>query len=159
MNFSKRIFTSGRALRLGVAAAAASAVLVSCNAPVDGDSGGATGVVGIRVVLDRPGNVLGKAAGDTTFSLDSLKIRLTSSSLDTLNYAYAISGDVGSGSVPVTIKYFTLKALKTWKAKIVSIDTTLGSPNSTDTIHVDSVTFTVLPADTNLISPRSARPT
>jgi photosystem II stability/assembly factor-like uncharacterized protein len=150
MTLFKRILSAGSALML---AASATALLASCVATTGDASGDATGVVGIRVNLDRPGTALGKAAGDTTFSLDSLKIRLTSSGGDTLNYVYAISGDVGSSSVPVTIKYFTLKALKTWKAKIVSIDTTVGSPNTTDTIHVDSVTFNVLPSDTTLINP------
>jgi photosystem II stability/assembly factor-like uncharacterized protein len=152
MTFINWISSTSRLLLL---ASAAAALFASCNATV-GDSSDPMGVVGLQVNLDRPGVALGKAAGDTTFSLDSLKIRLTSSAGDTLNYAYGISGDAAVASVPVTIKYFTLKALLTWKARIISIDTTVGSPNTTDTIHIDSVTFNVRAGDTTRVSPSLA---
>jgi hypothetical protein len=136
----------------GILAAVAAALICSCNATVNGASEGNTGVVGVRVNLERAGSALGKAAGDTTVNLDSLKIILTSPGQVTQEFAYAISGNAAAGNVSVTVKYFTVAALKVWKARIISLDTTL-NPTRTDTVHMDSVTFTVLPADTTIISP------
>jgi photosystem II stability/assembly factor-like uncharacterized protein len=126
----------------------------ACNSLTDGRGDPGMGTVGIRVSLDRTGSgILGKSAtGDTTFNLDSLKIVLTSPGQSTQSLTYAVSGDAAAGNVSVTTKYFTVAALKTWQAKIISIDTT-ADPVRRDTVHIDSVSFSVLPGDTTLISP------
>jgi photosystem II stability/assembly factor-like uncharacterized protein len=148
----KEKLQAGRSL---FAAVSLVALFCACNALVgDRNENGQTGTLGIRITLDQAGNsVLGKTAtGDTTFNLDSLKIILTSPGQTTQNLSYAITGNVAAGNVSITTKYVTVAALKTWQAKIISIDTTT-SPVRYDTVHIDSVSFTVLPGDTTTISP------
>jgi photosystem II stability/assembly factor-like uncharacterized protein len=96
------------------------------------------------------------ASADTLFRLDSLILILSAPGADTLRNAYAISGRADSAAIAFAPKAFALAPLRTWKAKILSIDTTL-KPARRDTVHLDSVAFQVLPGDTVSVS-KTANP-
>ncbi|MDB5104384.1 MAG: Cadherin-like beta sandwich protein [Fibrobacteres bacterium] len=118
---------------------------------------GKPGYLSLEVNLKSNANALFKSASaDTLFRLDSLIVILSSAGSATQTYSYAISGRSDSGNVTVTPKVFSLASLRTWKAVILSIDTTL-NPARTDTVHRDSVTFTVNPGDTAFVS-KTANP-
>lgn len=128
-------------------------LILSCDYETGsgGERAGPPGVVGLQINLGRAGALDKTATGDTNFNLDSLKVILTATGQTTQTYAYAISGNAAANNVVVTTKYYTVASLITWKAKILSIDTT-SNPNHTDTVHIDSVTFHVNPADTTFVS-------
>ncbi len=135
-----------------------SALLVSCildSGNDDGISSAAAppGTVRLQVRLNNPGSALLKrASADTTFSLDSLKIILTAPGAATRTYSYPISGQPDTGSIAVSSLVFdTLPSLRTWKAKILTIDTSL-NPSRMDTVNLDSVSFLVSPAETTSVT-------
>jgi photosystem II stability/assembly factor-like uncharacterized protein len=95
--------------------------------------------------------LLKSASADTIFRLDSVLVTLSSAGQTTTTYRYAVSGRSDSGNISVSPRIYALAALRTWKAVIVSIDTTL-NPTRRDTVHRDSVTFSVNPGDTAFVS-------
>jgi photosystem II stability/assembly factor-like uncharacterized protein len=110
------------------------------------------GYVSLELNLRPNTNALFKtASADTVFRLDSLIVILSASGQTTTTYAYAISGRSDSANITVAAKIFPLAALRTWKAKILTLDTTL-NPSRKDTIHLDSISFTVNPGDTAVVS-------
>ena len=110
------------------------------------------GFLSLGINLNSGGRTLLKvASSDTTFKLDSLKIILSAPGVTTTTYSYAISGRPDTGSITVSPKIFALASMRTWKARILTIDTTL-NPIRTDTVHLDSVSFTINPGDTTKIS-------
>lgn len=125
-------------------------LLLSCDYETGsgGEIAGPPGVVGLSIRLNAANAVLFKTASgdDTIFNLDSLKVVLTATGSATQTYAYAISGDATNGSIAVPVKYYSVAPLITWKARIFSIDTT-SDPSHPDTVHLDSVNFSVKPAD------------
>ena len=98
-------------------------------------------------------NALLKAAtnSDTVFRLDSLVIELSAAGAATQVNKYAISGRADTGNITIPAKTFELASLRTWKALIYTIDTS-GSPVRVDTVHRDSVTFSVKPGDTLVVA-------
>lgn len=93
--------------------------------------------------------LLKRASTDTLFSLDSLIITLSTSGEPTVTYAYPISGRSDTGNISVTSKIYPLAPLRTWKARILTIDT---SAARRDTVHLDSVTFTINGGDTTVVA-------
>jgi photosystem II stability/assembly factor-like uncharacterized protein len=88
-----------------------------------------------------------KSSADTIFTLDSLIVILTANGADTQTYSYPINGRPDTGAIAFETPTYTLKALRNWKAKILTIDTTM-NPDRRDTVNLDSVIFAVGPGDT-----------
>lgn len=106
----------------------------------------------IQLQFDCRPSVLGKsAAADTVFTLDSLIVELTSPDLAPIEYRYPVSGRADTGDIVVPVLVYELPSARNWKARIYSIDTTT-TPLRRDTVHIDSVIFAVLPADTVVVS-------
>lgn len=97
------------------------------------------------------GNTGESASADTLFALDSVVVILTADGADTARFAYAMIGRPDTGNISVSAKVYALAALRTWKATILSIDTSV-TPVRRDTVHRDSVTFAVNPGDTTVVS-------
>jgi photosystem II stability/assembly factor-like uncharacterized protein len=95
--------------------------------------------------------LLKSASADTLFKLDSLVIELSSPGAATASFAYAIGGRPDTGNITVTSKIYSLAPLRTWKARILTIDTAL-NPARKDTVHLDSVSFSLNPGDTTVVS-------
>jgi photosystem II stability/assembly factor-like uncharacterized protein len=95
--------------------------------------------------------LLKTASADTIFSVDSLIVVLSATGATTVTCNYGISGRSDTGNIAVAAKIYALAPLRTWKAKILTIDTSL-NPSRRDTVHRDSVTFTVNPGDTAFVS-------
>ncbi len=132
--------------------------LTSCLLDSRGDQrarpgAGETGNVVLNLGLERSRDiVLSKSAADTTFELDSLIIVLTAPGADTLVHRYPFAGRPDTGNIVLADPLeFELDALRNWKARIYSIDIR-ESPFRRDTVHLDSVTFGVLPTDTTFVS-------
>ncbi len=112
------------------------------------------GYLNLELRLKPNNNALIKAASaDTTFNLDSVIVVLSSSdtNIAATRYSYPVSGRSDTGNIAVSAKIFTLASLRTWKANIYTIDTTL-NPVRKDTVHRDSVSFTIKPGDTAFVS-------
>lgn len=110
------------------------------------------GYLNLELTLRSNSSALFKSASaDTVFRLDSVIIILSATGAATLTNTYAVSGRSDSGNIVVSQKVFALAPLRTWKAKILSIDTTL-NPARRDTVHIDSVSFTINPGDTANVS-------
>jgi photosystem II stability/assembly factor-like uncharacterized protein len=123
---------------------------------LDGSDGsrksGEAGYVRLSMNLDRTATALGKKAWtDSTFELDSLKLVLTAPGAVTQTYTYAIQGRPDTGAIIVGPGVFALDPLRTWKAKIITLDTNV-NPARTDTVHMDSVSFNVLTGDTAVVN-------
>lgn len=127
-------------------------LLTSCLfETADPDTAG-PGYLNLQIQLKANANALLKSsAGDTVFDLDSVVIELITSGAATSVNTYPITGRADLGSIAVSQKTFTLASLRTWKAVIYSIDTTLNPP-AKDTVHKDSVTFTINPGDTATVA-------
>jgi photosystem II stability/assembly factor-like uncharacterized protein len=91
------------------------------------------------------------ASADTLFSLDSVVVILSAPGADTARYAYAAGGRPDTGVIHVSSRVYALASLRTWKAIILTIDISLNPPGR-DTVHMDSVSFTLKPADTAFVS-------
>ncbi len=91
------------------------------------------------------------ASADTIFRLDSVIVVLSANGVASIVNTYAVSGRADSGNISLTTKVYALAPLRTWKAKILSIDTTL-NPTRRDTVHIDSVSFNINPGDTAFVS-------
>ncbi len=105
------------------------------------------GIVRLSLVLMPSSNALLKiASADTIFRLDTLVIELSAVGVSTIVNKYPISGRADSSSIAVSEKTYSLAPLRTWTAKIYSIDTTL-NPARADTVHRDSVTFNLKAGD------------
>ena len=104
-------------------------------------------------LLLKPGNtaLFKSAAADTLFSLDSIMVILSAPGADTARYAYPAGGRPDTGNIDVPSRNYALAALRTWKAVILTIDTSLNPPRR-DTVHRDSVSFAVNPGDTTYVS-------
>ncbi|HKP95006.1 MAG TPA: YCF48-related protein [Fibrobacteria bacterium] len=110
------------------------------------------GYLNLDLVL-RPnsGTLFKTASADTLFRLDSVIIVLSATGAATITNRYAISGRADSGNIVVSPKIFALAPLRIWKAKILSVDTTL-NPSRKDTVHIDSVSFGINPGDTAYVT-------
>jgi photosystem II stability/assembly factor-like uncharacterized protein len=95
--------------------------------------------------------LLKSASADTIFSVDSLIVILSAPGAATATYNYAISGRSDTGNIAIAARIYPLASLRTWKAEILTIDTSL-NPARRDTVHRDSAAFTVNPGDTAFIS-------
>lgn len=127
-------------------------LLTSCLFETKDPDKAEPGFVSLQLQLKANANALLKSAvGDTVFRLDTLVIVLSANGAATTTNKYPISGRADSAAISVSTKVFTLASLRTWKAVIYSIDTTL-SPVAEDTVHRDSVTFTVNPGDTAFVN-------
>jgi hypothetical protein len=104
-------------------------------------------------LLLKPNNtaLFKSASADTLFSLDSVIVILSAPGADTARYAYAAGGRPDTGNINVSAKVYALASLRTWKAAILSIDTSM-NPARRDTVHRDSVSFAVKPSDTTFVS-------
>lgn len=111
------------------------------------------GFVSLELHLKPSSNALLKIAtnSDTVFRLDSLVIELSASGAATQVNKYAISGRADTGNITIPAKTFALASLRTWKALIYTIDTS-ASPVRVDTVHRDSVAFSVKPGDTLVVA-------
>ncbi|MDQ3003522.1 MAG: hypothetical protein M3Y08_19975, partial [Fibrobacterota bacterium] len=110
------------------------------------------GFLNLELSLKPNANALLKSASDDTiFNLDSVLITLSSSGSPDQVYAYPLSGRSDTGNITVSAKIYALPALRTWKAKILTIDTTL-NPSRMDTVHRDSITFKINPGDTAFVT-------
>lgn len=112
---------------------------------------GDPGYVKLRLRLEQSRPALFKTAEDTTFSLDSLLIVLTAPGFTPQRYSYPVSGRADTGMIRVPSKIFALPSLRNWKAYFYSIDLR-ENPAGRDTVHIDSISFAVLPADTAVVS-------
>jgi photosystem II stability/assembly factor-like uncharacterized protein len=125
-----------------------------CSCMLMDDSGAKknkTGYVRLQLALGQSQSALMKSASaDTTFSLDSLLVVLTAPGQAAQVHRYALSGRADLEDIPVPALTFELAGLREWTAKFISIDTTL-SPARRDTVHLDSVKFDVLMADTTVV--------
>jgi photosystem II stability/assembly factor-like uncharacterized protein len=107
-----------------------------------------TGVVRFELDLEQTQDALRKAASaDTAFSLDSLIIILTAPGAVTQTHRIAVTGRADLGNVVVPPQTYTLQGLRPWKARFISIDTSI-SPLRRDTVHLDSLSFSVVLNDT-----------
>jgi photosystem II stability/assembly factor-like uncharacterized protein len=114
----------------------------------EGNANSATGYVRFDLRLSRTDKPLGKTAtADTTFDLDSVLVVLSASGAASQSFSYPISGRADLAALPVSLPAYPVAALRTWKAMIYSIDTTL-NPVRRDTVHIDSVFFGVPAGDT-----------
>lgn len=104
-------------------------------------------------LLFKPGNtaLFKSSAADTLFSLDSVLVILSAPEADTAWYAYPAGGRPDTGNIDISSKSYSLAALRTWKAVILTIDTSLNPPRR-DTVHRDSVSFAVIPGDTTYVA-------
>jgi photosystem II stability/assembly factor-like uncharacterized protein len=110
------------------------------------------GFLNLELRLRPNANALLKSSSDdTVFNLDSVVIRLSADGAAAQRYSYPISGRSDTGNITVSAKVLSLPALRTWKAVILTIDTTL-YPVRRDTVHRDSVSFTINPGDTAFVS-------
>jgi photosystem II stability/assembly factor-like uncharacterized protein len=92
-----------------------------------------------------------RASSDTAFSLDSVILVISAPGVSDQVYRFPVSGRADTGNIEVSSPVYSLAPLRTWKAKIVSIDTT-ASPARRDTVHLDSVSFKVYVMDTAQVS-------
>ena len=147
-----QISVSGGKWRMRAATCLACLGLASClfeTKYVDPDR---PGYLSLDLMLKANSNALFKrSSADTLFRMDSVIVILTAPGASTISNTYPISGRADSGSISLATKTYTLAPLRTWKAKILSIDTTL-NPTRRDTVHIDSVSFTVNPGDTAFVS-------
>lgn len=131
-----------------VAMLAAGCMLVESKRDLPGDSA-PRGYVRLSLAFAQSQTVLAKAAaGDTTFQLDSLIIVFTASGASDVRMAQAISGRPDTGVISVQIPPVELPGLRNWTARVYTIDDRVVYR---DTVHLDSVTFAVLPADTAVV--------
>jgi photosystem II stability/assembly factor-like uncharacterized protein len=130
------------------ASVSVAAVLAACL--LDSDRGalpsGETGRVVFDLSFAQNKKAIGKVAAgaDTAFSLDTLVIILTAPGEATIEDRIPVTGRPDTGVVTIAPRDYDLAALRNWKARFYTIDTTT-SPVRRDTIHIDSVTFAVLP--------------
>lgn len=129
-----------------------SVLLASCLFETRDPESAGPGYVSLQLELKANASALLKlAAGDTVFRLDTLVIVLSANGADTSINKYPISGRADSAAITVSQKIIALASLRDWKAVIYTIDTTL-SPVAKDTVHRDSVTFSIKPGDTAVVS-------
>ena len=110
------------------------------------------GVMSLNITL-KNNQVLMKTAGggDTLFRLDTVVVTISTMGLpDTIDKIVTTSRADSSSSV-IPLRNYELKSLRTYKLKIVTIDTTL-NPTRHDTIHIDSMSFYISPGTTTVIS-------
>jgi len=136
-------------LAMGLLLAACNMMDVFEMAGHRGGTGSETGLVRLDLTLSRTPATLGKAAvGDTTFSLDSVIIQLSAAETPSQTHRLAISGRADLGNITVPTLEFELASPRAWKAKIFSIDI---NGVRRDTVHLDSITFAVRPAQTTWV--------
>lgn len=128
-------------------------LLTSCLFETKETQSDVPGFLSLELQLKPNASALLKTASeDTIFRLDSVIITLSATGATTTRNAYPISGRSDTGNITVSAKVFpNLASLRTWKADIITIDTTL-NPTRSDTVHRDSVTFTVNPGDTAFVT-------
>ncbi len=127
-------------------------LLTSCLFETKFENPNQPGYLSLELNLKPSVNALFKvASADTLFSLDSLKVILTSPNTATISYTYPISGRADTGDITVSTKIYALASLRTWQAKLIVLDTTM-NPSKTDTVYLDSVSFDVKPSDTTLVN-------
>lgn len=159
MSVSEKARNPDRARRRGAwtpfaAAGMLAAFLASaCLFEVKDPDTGPIGYASLELRLKPSANALLKAAtnSDTLFRLDTLVIELSATGAASQTNKYALSGRADTGNISVPVKTFALPSLRTWKARIYTIDTS-ASPVRVDTVHRDSVTFAVKPGDTTVVS-------
>ena len=146
-SFKRPGLTAGWAAALCIAAGC---VLVD-SVDRETAAAGETGHVRFDLGLEKSRSVLAKAAAsDTVFTLDSLHVQLTAEGLDTVRLALAIDGRPDTGAIVLPPLTAELGALRNWKAvfrSIAVVDTV-----TRDTVHLDSVSFAVLPGDTAVVA-------
>ncbi len=133
----------------GIAAACLTACLFEVRSPDSEEVGYAS----LELRLRPSANALLKTAtnADTMFRLDTLVIELSATGTAGQTNKYALNGRADTGNIAVPVKTFALASLRTWKARIYTIDTS-ASPARVDTVHRDSVTFLVKPGDTTVVA-------
>jgi photosystem II stability/assembly factor-like uncharacterized protein len=141
------------ARRFAALAAFAAAYLTACLFEVKDPDTERVGYASLELRLKPSASALLKTAtnSDTLFRLDTLVIELSAAGTVGQTVKYALSGRADTGNIIVPAKTFALPSLRTWKARIYTIDTS-ASPARTDTVHRDSVTFDVNPGDTTMVS-------
>lgn len=111
-----------------------------------------TGYVRLKLELGQnPTALLKSSSADTTFTLDSLLIVLTAPGQTAQTHRYALTGRADLEDIAVPEMTFELAGLREWTAKFISIDTS-ESPARRDTVHLDSVKFDVVMADTTVVN-------
>ncbi|MCD6024274.1 MAG: hypothetical protein K0Q91_1190 [Fibrobacteria bacterium] len=111
-----------------------------------------TGYVRLKLELGQnPTALLKSSSADTTFTLDSLLIVLTAPGQAAQTHRYALTGRADLEDIAVPEMTFELAGLREWTAKFISIDTS-ESPARRDTVHLDSVKFDVVMADTTVVN-------
>jgi len=140
-------------IRLSWASLLSACLLSACLFEVRDPNAGDLGFASLELRLKPNSNALLKRTtnADTVFRLDTLVIQLSAIGASTQTNKYPISGRADTGNIVIPAKTFALAPLRTWKAVIYTIDTT-ASPVRIDTVHRDSVTFTVKPGDTTFIT-------
>lgn len=138
-----------RHLIRGVLALVTTVLLSACLLDGDREAAGKAahpGYAAFELSFEARRELLGKSAAgaDTTFSLDTLIIILTAPGETTIIDRIPVTGRPDTGAVSIAARDYELTALRNWKARFYTIDTTM-SPARRDTVHIDSVTFAVLP--------------
>lgn len=113
---------------------------------------GVSGYASLELRLKPAVNALMKPSTnpDTSFRLDTLVIELSAEGSPGAVAKYALGGLAETGDLAIAAKVFPLRALRTWKARIFTVDVTSG-PGAADTVHRDSVAFEVRPGDTTYV--------
>lgn len=111
------------------------------------ESNGQDGAVGSAVIRISLGSVAALAKkADTTVTLDTLHITLSSPGCSTRAIDLPVAGNIQSGSLEFTARFDGLEPLRNWMLKAHSRDL------SDSVVHIDSTTFFVKPADTADVS-------
>jgi hypothetical protein len=105
----------------------------------------ATGSAGIRITLAPLVAGLAKKA-DTTVTLDTLHLLLTSPGCPSRSLDIPVSGNIHGASLALAARVDSLKGLRNWKVKAWTRDL------ADSVIHSDSTTFYVQPGDTGRVS-------
>lgn len=103
-----------------------------------------TGSAFIRISLGSVAALAKKA--DTTVTLDTLHIALSSPGCSTRAIDLPVAGNIHSGSLAFTALFDGLEPLRNWNLKAYTRDMV------DSLVHIDSTTFFVKPADTSAVS-------
>ncbi len=137
---------------MGIPAALFMLLLVSCLFDPEYSRPGPPGFLKLSVRFNgNPRTLLKIAAADTIFQLDSLKVVFTAPNTSPISHAYPIQGRPDTGVITLVPEFYSLPSLRNWTATLMTLDTTM-NPNRTDTVHLDSVSFTIRPGDTTEVS-------
>jgi len=131
---------------------AISLFVIACSQPTSPISN-ETGRVHLHVRLAGQGVIaLAKASSDSTFTVDSLAVILSSDGQASIEQRISISGSPDSGAVIMgdPIVFSDLAPLRNWKIMIFALGAT--SPGVFDTTHVDSFSTYIMPGDNETLS-------